>query len=151
MLVPNVIGAPTEEEKRAIREWRKNDNRVAGWLLAIMEPHISKIMTFQDSAQGMWKKAERLYGKNKTTHMYINCNKNFIETNNSRTKQSLRHLLYYKKRLTSSDCTDLLPKNPDEILKREEQNEIFRFLACLDSSYESVRSQDSTTTQSPFS
>jgi gag-polypeptide of LTR copia-type len=65
MPVPNVAGAPTKEEKRAIREWRKNDNRVAGWLLATVEPHISKIMTFQDSAQGMWKKAERLYGKKK--------------------------------------------------------------------------------------
>jgi hypothetical protein len=31
--------------------------------------------------------------------------------------------------------------DPDEILKREEQDEIFRFLACLNSSYESVRSQ----------
>jgi hypothetical protein len=27
MLVPKISGEPTEEEKRAIREWRKNNNR----------------------------------------------------------------------------------------------------------------------------
>jgi gag-polypeptide of LTR copia-type len=49
--VPRITGGPTDEEKKAIREWRKNDNRVAGWLLATMEPHIAKIMTYQDTAQ----------------------------------------------------------------------------------------------------
>jgi hypothetical protein len=28
--VPQETSAPTEEEKKAIREWKKNDNRVAG-------------------------------------------------------------------------------------------------------------------------
>jgi hypothetical protein len=45
-LVPPTPGEPTKDEKRAIREWRNNDNIVAGWLLATMEPHIAKIMTY---------------------------------------------------------------------------------------------------------
>jgi gag-polypeptide of LTR copia-type len=28
--VPRINGAPIDEEKKTIREWRKNDNRVAG-------------------------------------------------------------------------------------------------------------------------
>jgi hypothetical protein len=28
-----------------------------------MEPHIAKIMTYQNTSQQMWSKAERLYGK----------------------------------------------------------------------------------------
>jgi hypothetical protein len=42
MLVPTIMGELTEDAKRAIKEWRKSDNRVAAWLLATMEPHISK-------------------------------------------------------------------------------------------------------------
>jgi hypothetical protein len=47
MPVPIVMGEPLEDENKAIREWRKSDNRVAAWLLATMEHHISKIMTYQ--------------------------------------------------------------------------------------------------------
>jgi hypothetical protein len=47
MPTPVAAGAPTEDEKKAIREWQKNDNQVVGWLIAIMEPHIVKIMTYQ--------------------------------------------------------------------------------------------------------
>jgi hypothetical protein len=42
MPILSITRAPTEEERRAIREWRKKGNRVAGWLLAIVESHISK-------------------------------------------------------------------------------------------------------------
>jgi hypothetical protein len=47
MSVPAAAGGPTAEEKVTIREWRKRDNQVVGWLLATMEPHIAKIMTYQ--------------------------------------------------------------------------------------------------------
>jgi gag-polypeptide of LTR copia-type len=71
MPVPTIMGEPTEDEKKAIREWRKSDNRVAAWLLATMEPHISKIMTYQEITKQMWDKAERLYGKRKNhSHVY---------------------------------------------------------------------------------
>jgi hypothetical protein len=48
-----VVGVPTVEEKVVIREWRKRDNQVVVWLLAIMEPHVAKIMTYQGIAQAM--------------------------------------------------------------------------------------------------
>jgi gag-polypeptide of LTR copia-type len=71
MPVPKTTGDPTNDEKKAIREWKKNENRVAGWLLATMEPHIAKIMTFQDTSQQMWDKAIRLYGKKRNhSHVY---------------------------------------------------------------------------------
>jgi gag-polypeptide of LTR copia-type len=53
MPVPTIMGEPTEDEKKAIKEWRKSDNRVAAWLLATMEPHISKIMTYQEITKQM--------------------------------------------------------------------------------------------------
>jgi gag-polypeptide of LTR copia-type len=70
MPVPAVVGAPTVEEKVAIREWRKRDNQVAGWLLATMEPYVAKIMTYQGTTQAMWEKAEKMYDKKKN-YSYI--------------------------------------------------------------------------------
>jgi gag-polypeptide of LTR copia-type len=71
MPVPKNYEAPTKDEKKAIREWRKGDNKVAGWLLTTMEPHIAKIMTYQDTTKQMWDKAERMYGKKKNhSHVY---------------------------------------------------------------------------------
>jgi TRAP-type mannitol/chloroaromatic compound transport system permease small subunit len=46
-------GVPTAEENVLIREWRKRDNQVIVWLLATMEPHVAKIMTYQGIAQSM--------------------------------------------------------------------------------------------------
>jgi hypothetical protein len=43
--IPATVGELTDDGKRVTREWRKSDNIVAGWLLATMEPYISKIMT----------------------------------------------------------------------------------------------------------
>jgi gag-polypeptide of LTR copia-type len=70
MPVPAAAGGPTAEEKVAIREWRKRDNQVVGWLLATMESHIAKIMTYQGTAQAMWEKAEKMYGEKKN-YSYI--------------------------------------------------------------------------------
>jgi len=57
--------------KRPSGSGEKNDNRVVGWLLAIMEPHIAKIMTYQDTAKQIWDKADMMYGKKKNhSHVY---------------------------------------------------------------------------------
>jgi gag-polypeptide of LTR copia-type len=51
--VPKVSGDPTEEEKRAIKEWRKNDNRTYSWLIATMESHVAYIISYQNTTQQM--------------------------------------------------------------------------------------------------
>jgi gag-polypeptide of LTR copia-type len=69
--VPRSDGALTEEVNKALKEWKKNDHKVAGWLLATMKPHIVKIMSYQDTARQMWEKAEKLYGKRMNhSHVY---------------------------------------------------------------------------------
>jgi hypothetical protein len=37
---------PTEEEKKAPREWRRDDNKVCSWLIVNMEPSISEVMSY---------------------------------------------------------------------------------------------------------
>lgn len=56
---------PTAEEKKEISEWRKSDNLVMSWLRTSMEPHISDLMTYLDTALDMWVKAETVFGKKK--------------------------------------------------------------------------------------
>jgi hypothetical protein len=53
------IGEPTEEKNKALKEWRRDDNNVCSWLVTTMEPSISEIMPYQNSAQAMWEKAEK--------------------------------------------------------------------------------------------
>jgi hypothetical protein len=99
--VPVTPGEPVEDEKRVIREWRKNDNKVAGWLLATMEPHITKIMTYQNTTQQMWSKAEKLYGKKKN-YSHIFQIQQELQLIKQRPNQSIFDLFpSYKKKLTN--------------------------------------------------
>jgi hypothetical protein len=68
---PKIARAPIEEKNKVIRQWKKNDNRVLRWLLATMEPHIFKIMTYQYTTRQMWEKVIKLFGKRKNnSHVY---------------------------------------------------------------------------------
>jgi hypothetical protein len=51
--VPKVSGDPTEEEKSAIKEWRKNDNHTYSWLIPTMEPHVADIISYQNTTKQM--------------------------------------------------------------------------------------------------
>jgi gag-polypeptide of LTR copia-type len=119
------MGEPIEDEKRAIRGWRKSDNRVAASLLATMEPHISKIMTYEETTKKMWDKAERLYGKRKNhSHVY-------------RLQQELHQIKQQPNQSVSEIFTLLQEKSnelklyrpptvdPKEIQKREEHDDVF--------------------------
>jgi gag-polypeptide of LTR copia-type len=49
--LPKSVGALTKEENKVLKEWKKNDNKVTCWFLSTMEPHIAKIMTYQDKVR----------------------------------------------------------------------------------------------------
>jgi gag-polypeptide of LTR copia-type len=139
--VPVTSEEPTEDEKRAIREWCKNDNRVVRWLLATMEPHITKIMTYQNTAPQMWSKVEKLYGKKKNySHIFQ------IQQELQLIKQQPNQSIFDLFSLLQEKIDELKLYRPptanlEELQQREELDEVFRFLASLDSSYETVRSQ----------
>jgi gag-polypeptide of LTR copia-type len=141
MPVPAATGAPTAEEKVTIREWRKRDNQVADWLLATMEPHIVKIMTYQGTAQAMWEKAKKMYGKKKN-YSYIYQLQQEIQQIKQQPNQSVSEMFSLLQE-KSDELKLYRPLTSDlkEIQLREEQDEVFRFLASLDPSYETVRSQ----------
>jgi gag-polypeptide of LTR copia-type len=49
--VPKKPGDPIDNEKKALREWQRDDDKVCSWLIAIMELGISEVMLYQNSAQ----------------------------------------------------------------------------------------------------
>jgi hypothetical protein len=36
-----------------------------------MEPHVAKIMTYQETTQAMWEKTEKIYDKKKKLLIYL--------------------------------------------------------------------------------
>jgi hypothetical protein len=104
-----------------------------------MKPHVAELMSYQDTAKEMWDKAARLFSKKKNyAHIYQ------IQLEMQQAKQqtqSVMELFSYlekkneKLRMYRPPTIDL-----GEIRRREEQDDIFRFLAALDVSYEQARS-----------
>ena len=127
---------PTVEERKEISEWRKSDNLVMSWLLATMEPHISDLMTYLDTARDMWVKAETMFGKKKNYSLIYQLQQ-LQQQNQSVTE------LFSKIQKKNDEIRVYRPLTADldEIKRREEQDGIFTFLSKLDSSYEGVRSQ----------
>jgi hypothetical protein len=62
---------PREDEKKALREWRRDDKKVCNWLIETIEPNISEVMSYYSSAQAMLEKTENLFSRKRNyAHNY---------------------------------------------------------------------------------
>jgi hypothetical protein len=88
-----------------------------------MEPHIAKIMTYQDTALEMWDKAMRMHGK-KRNHSHVYRLQQELQQIKQQPNQSISEIF-----TLLQEKTDELKlyrpstSDPEEIHKREEQNE----------------------------
>jgi gag-polypeptide of LTR copia-type len=138
--MPQLSIPPLAPEMKAVKAWMKDDNQTCSLLIASMEPHVAELMSYQDTAKEMWDKAARLFSRKKNyAHIYQ------IQLEMQQAKQQTQSVMelfsYLEKkkeelRMYRPPTTDL-----SEIRRREEQDDIFRFLAALDVSYEQARSQ----------
>jgi hypothetical protein len=69
--VPVAIEAPTAEESKAIKQWRKDDTLVISWLLSTMVSHINDLMSYQNTARDIWVKAEMMFARKKRARQKI--------------------------------------------------------------------------------
>jgi hypothetical protein len=89
----------------------------------------------------MWEKIEKLYGKKKNySHIYQ------IQQEHQTIKQQQNQSIFELFSLLQEKTDELRLYRPptsnlEEIQRREEHDDVFRFLASLDQSYEAVRSQ----------
>jgi Retrotransposon gag protein len=105
-----------------------------------MEPSISDVMSYQNSTQAMWEKTESLFSKKiNYAHIYQ------LQQEIQQLKQSSESIteIYSKLQKKIEEIKMYRPptSDPTEIQLREQQDDIFQFLAILDSNYEAVRSQ----------
>jgi hypothetical protein len=112
------IGEPTEEKNKALKEWRRDDNNVCSWLVTTMEPSISEIMPYQNSAQAMWEKAEKF-----CTYLSV--------TVRDLIAQAIWWIANFKRKKRRLRCTDIQFQIQKKIQLREQQDDIFQFLAIL--------------------
>ena len=138
--VPKLSATPTESEKKELAKWRISDHTVITWLLATMEPQVSDLLSYKNTALEIWERAEQLYGHRKNySHIYQIKNEIHLAKQQGQPTMSYYGYIQKKKdelRVYRPPTTDLA-----EIEKREKQDDVFEFLAGLDSTYEAVRSQ----------
>ncbi|XP_078169212.1 uncharacterized protein LOC144563603 [Carex rostrata] len=138
---PKQSNPPTEPEKRALARWKVSDHTVITWLLATMEPKVSELLSFKDTALEIWQRAEQLYGHRKNYSHIYQIQRDYQQAKQQQGQPTMELYGYLQKkkdelRVYRPPTTDLA-----EIQRREEQDDIFQFLASLDSTYEAVRSQ----------
>jgi gag-polypeptide of LTR copia-type len=138
----------TDAEKASIKKWDKDDTLVIGWLLASMETQISDLMTYQNTSQQIWDKAAARFARKKNFARVYQIQQEIQQLQHAgKTTSQLFNEIQQKRdeiKVYRPATGDL-----DELKRREEQDEIFIFLAKLDDSYEAVRSQILLSTDLP--
>ncbi|KAJ3702442.1 hypothetical protein LUZ61_006147 [Rhynchospora tenuis] len=121
-------------------KWKREDIQVMTWLLSTMTPEISQEFLFSESAQAIWENARQRFGQAQNfAHLY-----NIKQEINQMKKgtKSISELIGSLK--TKWDIINMLnPITTDlrTLQERAEREKIFQFLAALDPSYDSIRSQ----------
>jgi gag-polypeptide of LTR copia-type len=138
----------TDAKKASIKKWDKDDTLVIGWLLASMETQISDLMTYQNTSQEIWDKTAARFARKKNFARVYQIQQEIQQLQHAgKTTSQLFNEIQQKRdeiKVYRSTTGDL-----DELKRREEQDEIFIFLAKLDDSYEAVRSQILLSTDLP--
>ncbi|XP_078169457.1 uncharacterized protein LOC144563864 [Carex rostrata] len=138
---PKQSDPPTDPEKRALTRWNVSDHTVITWLLTTMEPKVFDLLSYKNTALEIWQRAEQLYGHRKNYSHIYQIQRDYQQAKQKQGQPTMELYGYLQKkkdelRIYRPPTTDLA-----EIQKREEQYDIFQFLASLDSTYEAVRSQ----------
>jgi gag-polypeptide of LTR copia-type len=139
---------PTAEENQKIEDWQMTDHLVMSWILASIEPQLSKMFLYTKSAEELWKKIKDTYGQ-QNNYAYIYQIKQEI----SQAKKGARSHTEYLVELTAKfdELDEYLPPttDPTGLEKQREHEKVYTYLGGLDSSYEGVRLQILLSTELP--
>jgi gag-polypeptide of LTR copia-type len=137
---PKPVAAKPAEEALAIDEWQMADHSVITWILASIEPKLSKMFLYSKSAKELWEKLESMYGQ-RNNYSYIYQLKQQIYGAKKENKSHTDHLVELTAKFDELDKYLPPTTNLAEIEKRRHHDKIYIYLGSLDSSYEAVRSQ----------
>ncbi|XP_026445334.1 uncharacterized protein LOC113345900 [Papaver somniferum] len=104
-----------------------------------MEPHISEIFSFSESAKDLWKSVASLYGLRNNAARVFELKREIAEAEQG-TKSFTEHFGYLKKKWDELDTYRPHTTDAKSLLKRVEEDKIFDVLSSLKPEYESLRS-----------
>ncbi|KAJ1685052.1 hypothetical protein LUZ63_016442 [Rhynchospora breviuscula] len=138
--VPAKSSDITDEEKQKMEEWQMADHCVISWILASIEPRLSKMFLYTKTAKEMWQKIEGVYGQ-RNNYCYIYQLKQEIYHATKGTKNHTEYLVELTAKF--DELEEYLPPTSDplELERRQEHEKVYLYLGGLDSSYDAVRSQ----------
>ncbi|XP_078151900.1 uncharacterized protein LOC144547186 [Carex rostrata] len=130
----------TEAEKKAMKNWRTQNDKIITWLTNSMESSISELFLLLDTAFELWQAVKDMYGQ-ENNYSRIYQLKLEIQQEKQGTRKHVEYLgvLQKKKdelRLCRPATTDMAI-----IKEAEEEDDIFEYLARLNPSYEAIRAQ----------
>lgn len=136
------IKPPTETEitSSKYQEWQMNDSLVLSWILHSIEPSISELFIYSETALDLWNSLKEMYG---IKHKYLRIFQ--LKQELAQIKQGGRSVTELVGQLMCKWNELAIYQPPTTDLKiiqqRIEEEKIFQFLAALNSSYEAVRTQ----------
>jgi hypothetical protein len=130
----------TEPEKQAKKKWRTANDKIITWLTNSMEPSISDLFLSYDTALELWEAVKNMYGQ-QNNYSRIYQLKQEIQQEKQGMRKHIEYLGSLKKK--KDELRSYRPPTTDLaiIQKREEEDDIFEYLAGLNPSYEAVRAQ----------
>jgi gag-polypeptide of LTR copia-type len=109
-------------------EWQQNDTSVMTWLLNSMEPQVSRLFMFMNSAKEIWDETKEMYGQDQNFSYILHL------------KQGTKTVTEYFSDLKEK-WNELTLYTQTTDLKALQQDQIFKFLSDLHPIYESARAQ----------
>ena len=104
--------------------WFSKDRLVMTWLLNSMEPHISEIFSFSDTAHDLWTSVKEMYGHQNNAARVFQLKKDIAELQQEG-KSFVKHLGAFTK--VCNELNQYRPHTTDAavLLKRAEEDKIF--------------------------
>jgi gag-polypeptide of LTR copia-type/Integrase core domain/GAG-pre-integrase domain len=131
--------APTDKKDSKYDEWEANDLYVMSLLCNAMEPKVYEIFAFANSAKEMWESLYEMYGNSNNSSRIFEIQQKLVTLNQEPDQSVMEHFgkmkqLWEELRLHRPPAATI-----NEYLKREEQDQVFRFLASLTPEFEETR------------
>lgn len=130
---------PPEQLTPTYEVWLAKDLLVMSWLLNSMEPAISDIFSFSESALDLWKAVEEMYGNQNNAARVFQLQKD-ISNLQQEGNSFIQHLGRLKSKWNELNIYRPHTTVAKELRQRAEEDKIFQLLASLGPEYEDLRS-----------
>nr|XP_011467293.1 PREDICTED: uncharacterized protein LOC105352303 [Fragaria vesca subsp. vesca] len=119
--------------------WLSQDQLVMSWILNSMEPKLSEIFSYSESALHLWKAIKDMYGDLNNAARVFQLKKDLAEIQQGNLS-FVQHLGSLKAKWNELDLYRPHTTDAAVLLKRAEEDKVFQLLASLESEYDDLKS-----------